>query len=109
MLKNQLSIYCFFFASINIESISSQNRQHFSFGSMEDSIEKDNPVRVVEAFVEALELKTLHFAIADIKLDGRPSFNPKVFLKIYFYGYLNGIRSSRRLEKECKPIAGLFY
>jgi len=85
-----------------MEYISSQNRQQLSFGNMEDSIEKDNSVRVVEAFVEALELKTLHFAIADIKSEGRPSFNPKVFLKIYFYGYLNGIRSSRRLEKECK-------
>ncbi len=37
-----------------------------------------------------------------IKTEGRPSYNPKVLLKLYFYGYLNGLRSSRRLEKECK-------
>jgi radical SAM protein with 4Fe4S-binding SPASM domain len=41
------------------------------------------------------------FTVSDIKVEGRPSFNPKVFLKLYFYGYLNGLRSSRKLEKEC--------
>ena len=43
----------------------------------------------------------MHFVIAEIKTEGRPAFDPKIFLKLYFYGYLNGIRSSRRLEREC--------
>jgi len=44
----------------------------------------------------------LGFVVNEIKTEGRPAFNPKVFLKIYLYGYLNGLRSSRKLEKECK-------
>jgi len=47
-----------------------------------------------------LELDKLGFEIATLKTEGRPAFNPKVFLKLYFYGYLNGLRSSRKLEKE---------
>jgi transposase len=47
-------------------------------------------------------LAQLKFKVKELKTEGRPSFDPKVFLKLYFYGYLNGIRSSRRLERECK-------
>ncbi|MCC3501325.1 MAG: IS1182 family transposase [Microcoleus sp. PH2017_19_SFW_U_A] len=67
---------------------------------MEEFVSKDNPVRFVDAFVEQLELPKLGFVVADIKTEGRPAFNPKVFLKLYLYGYLNGLRSSRKLEKE---------
>jgi len=68
---------------------------------MEDGIEKDNPVRFVDAFVDHLDLAQSGFAIAETKIEGRPSFEAKVFLKLYLYGYLNSLRSSRRLEKEC--------
>lgn len=85
-----------------MDYITSHNRNQVSFGSLEDEIEKDNPVRVIEAFVEALDLAALHFTVKHIQKEGRPAFNPKVFIKLYFYGYVNGIRSSRRLEKECK-------
>ena len=61
--------------------------------SMEEFIEKENAVRFVDAFVEQLELDKLGFEIATLKTEGRPAFNPKVFLKLYFYGYLNGLRS----------------
>jgi transposase len=77
------------------------NRDQLSFGSLEDTIEKDNPVRVIEAFVEHIDLKELRFEIGEEKTEGRPSYNAKVFLKLYFYGYLNGLRSSRKLAKEC--------
>ena len=50
--------------------------------------------------MEELELDKLGFEISTLKTEGRPAFNPKVFLKLYFYGYLNGLRSSRKLEKE---------
>jgi len=69
--------------------------------SLDDVIQKENPVRFVDAFVDKIELDKLHFVIAEIKTEGRPAFDPKIFLKLYFYGYLNGIRSSRRLEREC--------
>jgi transposase len=76
------------------------NRQQLSLGCMEELIEKDNPVGFIDAFVDKLDLGELKFQIAKIKAEGRPSFSPKILLKLYFYGYLNGIRSSRRLEKE---------
>jgi transposase len=82
--------------------IEPSNRQQVSFGSLEDSVEKDNPVRFIEAFVEQLDLKQLGYNFNTLKAEGRPPFQPTVFLKLYLYGYLNGIRSSRRLEKECK-------
>lgn len=78
------------------------NRQQISFGSLDDRIEPDNPVRFIEAFVEQLDLKQLGYNFHTLKTEGRPPFHPNVFLKLYLYGYLNGIRSSRRLEKECK-------
>lgn len=93
---------CCFFVAVRMNYITTHNRHQVSFGSLEDEIEKDNPVRVIEAFVEALDLASLHFTIKQVQKEGRPAFNPKVLIKIYFYGYVNGIRSSRRLEKECK-------
>ena len=85
-----------------MEHIIPHNRNQIEFVSLDDLIEQDNQVRFIEAFVEKIDLTQLHFEIKTIKSEGRPSFNPKVLLKLYFYGYLNGIRSSRRLEKECK-------
>jgi transposase len=67
---------------------------------LEERIERDNPVRFIDAFVDHLDLCSLGFQILEQKNEGRPSFDPKVFLKLYLYGYLNNIRSSRRLEKE---------
>ncbi|MDI1233249.1 MAG: transposase, partial [bacterium] len=84
-----------------MEIKASVQRDQISFSSIEDTIEKDNPVRVIEAFVEHIDLKELGFGIGEEKTEGRPSYNPKVFLKLYFYGYLNGLRSSRKLAKEC--------
>jgi len=78
------------------------NRHQMSFGSIDEQIEADNPVRFIEAFVEQLDLQQLGYNFNILKTEGRPPFHPKVFLKLYLYGYLNGIRSSRRLEKECK-------
>lgn len=78
------------------------NRHQMSFSSLDEQIEPDNPVRFIEAFVEQLDLKQLGYTTAELKTEGRPPFHPKVFLKLYLYGYLNGIRSSRRLEKECQ-------
>jgi transposase len=62
-----------------------------SFSSL-DLISLNNPVRFVDAFVDAMSL-VLGFKIQTLKTEGRPSFDTKVFLKIYLYGYLNGLRS----------------
>jgi transposase len=67
---------------------------------LEDYVGADNPVRVVEAFVEQLDLHQMRFEGIQPLSTGRPSYHPSVLLKIYIYGYLNRIQSSRRLERE---------
>jgi transposase len=69
---------------------------------LDDYIGEDNPVRVVEAFVEELDLEVLDFARAAPCATGRPPYHPAVLLKIYIYGYLNRAASSSRLERECQ-------
>jgi transposase len=70
--------------------------------SLEDSISPDNAVRVVDAFVDCLDLKTLGFTHATENEKGASSYAPTTLLKLYLYGYLNRIRSSRRLATECR-------
>lgn len=84
-----------------MQHIPLKNRHQIEFTSLEDIIEQDNTVRFVDAFVDKLELVKLGFSLNTIKKEGRPSYNSSLFLKLYIYGYLNGIRSSRKLEKEC--------
>ena len=69
---------------------------------LEDFIGEDNPVRVVDAFVEELDLQALGFGGVEPAGTGRPSYHPAVLLKLYIYGYLNRVQSSRRLEHECQ-------
>jgi len=84
-----------------MQHITGISRQQMRFSSLEDSISPDNQVRFIDAFVEYIDISKLNFAVKTLKTEGRPSFNSKVFLKIYLYGYLNGVRSGRDLEKEC--------
>ncbi len=65
---------------------------------LEDLIAEDNPVRVIEAFVNSLDLQKLGFRAVQDSHMGAPSYSPADLLKIYFYGYYNRIRSSRMLE-----------
>jgi transposase len=67
---------------------------------LEDWIGEDNPVRAIDVFVEELDLFDLGFAGVDPEATGRPSYHPSVLLKLYIYGYLNRVQSSRRLERE---------
>src|ERR1017187_6130510 len=67
---------------------------------VEDYVEAENPVRVIEAFVEQLNLRTMGVEGIDPEATGRPAYHPAVLLKIYLYGYLNRVQSSRRLEQE---------
>ncbi|WP_082706517.1 transposase, partial [Flavobacterium sp. TAB 87] len=77
------------------------SRNQMTISSLESSISTDNPIRFIDAFVEHIDLKALGFEVQILKSEGRPSFETTIFLKLYLYGYLNGLRSSRKLEKEC--------
>src|SRR5918995_4630627 len=67
---------------------------------VEDWIGEDNPVRVIDVFVDELDLAELGFGGVEPEVTGRPSYHPAVLLKLYIYGYLNRTQSSRRLERE---------
>ena len=67
---------------------------------LEDYVAEDNPVRVVDAFVDQLDLFGLGFRRVNPRVTGRPSYHPSVLLKLHIYGYLNRVQSSRRLERE---------
>lgn len=70
--------------------------------SLDDWVEDSNPVRVVDAFVDHLNLAELGFTDAEPAVTGRPGYHPSALLKLYIYGYLNRIQSSRRLEREAR-------
>ena len=76
---------------------------------LDDYIGQDNPVRVIEAFVGELDLVELSFDSATPAAKGRPAYHPGAMLKIYVYGYLNRIQSSRRLERECQRNLELLW
>lgn len=76
---------------------------------LDDFIGADNPVRVIDAFVDALDLQRLGFLGTEPATTGRPSYHPSVLLKIYVYGYLNRIQSSRRLERESQRNVELMW
>src|SRR5438270_612636 len=76
---------------------------------LDDYIAEDNPVRVVDAFVDELDLRALGFEGADPAATGRPSYHPAVLLKLYIYGYLNRTPSSRRLEREAQRNVELMW
>lgn len=84
---------------------STDRNQGFLFPEyLDDYVADDNPVRVVEAYVDDLDMATLGFESAIPAAPGRPGYHPAVLLKIYIYGYLNRIQSSRRLNARLSVI-----
>src|ERR1700726_4605835 len=77
--------------------------------ALDDYVTDTNPVRVVDIFVDELDLQKLGFEGVEPALTGRPSYHPEVMLKIYIYGYLNRIQSSRRLEREAQRNVELMW
>jgi len=77
--------------------------------SIDDYISDTNPVRVVDVFVDELDLGKLGFEGVEPAITGRPAYHPAILLKIYIYGYLNRIQSSRRLEKEAQRNVELMW
>jgi transposase len=84
-----------------MQFIQGNNRHQTYFSTLEDQVSADNPARLMDAFVDKLDLQQLGFTNTTYKPEGRPSYPPSILLKLYLYGYLNKIRSSRKLEKEC--------
>ena len=76
---------------------------------LDDYIGEDNPVRVIEVFVESLHLQALGFERTSPAATGRPGYHPSTLLKLYIYGYLNRIASSRRLEREARRNVELLW
>jgi transposase len=76
---------------------------------LDEYVTEDNAVRVIDAFVDTLDLRALGFYGADPAETGRPAYHPAVLLKIYIYGYLNRIQSSRRLERETQRNIELMW
>ncbi|APG90626.1 IS1182 family transposase [Sinorhizobium americanum] len=77
--------------------------------TLEDYVTQDNPVRVIDVFIDELDLEVLGFAGTVPEATGRPSYHPATLLKIYLYGYLNRIQSSRRLERESQRNIELMW
>lgn len=69
--------------------------------TMEEMVPQENPVRVVDLFVSRFDFRKLGFKNAVVSEEGRPAYQPSDLMKLYLYGYLNRIRSSRKLEREC--------
>jgi len=67
---------------------------------LEDYVTEDNPVRGIDVFVDELDLGRLGFGRVEPKVTGRPAYHSSTLLKLYIYGYLNRVQSSRRLEQE---------
>ena len=76
---------------------------------VEDYVGEDNPVRVIDVFVDELDLQGMGFEGTTAAVTGRPAYHPAVLLKIYVYGYLNRVQSSRRLEHECQRNLELMW
>jgi hypothetical protein len=84
-----------------MQFITGTNRHRTFFSTLEYQVAMDNPVRLINAFVDKFDLHELGFTNTIHKSEGRPPYTSSVLLKLYLYGYLNKIRSSCKLEKEC--------
>ena len=87
------------------------DRNQIRFMSLNDWVSEDNPVRVIDAFAGCLSLQELGFTHAVVKSEGCPPYDPSLMLKLYLYGYSGGakVRSSRKLEAECKRNIELIW
>ena len=86
-----------------------RNQGALFFITLDDLVPVDHMCRVVDAFVDRLAMSQLGFARAEAADTGRPGYDPRDLLKLYLYGYLNQIRSSRRLEAECRRNVELMW
>ena len=88
--------------------ITGKDRNQTEFFCLEQAIAQDNEVRLIDLFVASINLADFGFDMQFID-NGRPAYHPSELLKLFIYGYLNRIRSSRQLEKECKRNIELMW
>jgi transposase len=81
--------------------IQETDRRQIKMISLEQMVEPESMVRVIDAFVEMLDLETFDFSYCKLNAEGRPPYHPGTMMKIYLYGYQNALRSCRKLEKAC--------
>lgn len=86
-----------------------RNQISFDLLSFEELIDENNYVRVIDAFIDIIDINKLDCKYSKVKQTGRSPYNPKDMLKLYVYGYFNGIRTSRKLEKECNRNVELMW
>lgn len=79
-----------------------RNRKQVELSSLEDHIDEESEIRVIDALVESMDIKNLGFREGNNENFGRSMYSPRDLIKLYIYGYFNGIRSSRKLEKQTK-------
>ena len=91
-----------------MQFIQGTNRHQTYFITLDDQMSADNPVRLMDAFIDKLDLQKLGFTNNVHKSEGRPPYAPAVLLKFYLYRYLNKIRSSRKLEKDNETVGGFY-
>ena len=84
-----------------MDYIQGENRNQIKMLSWDQMIPKESMVRIIDVFVDHLPLEDMGFKKVKLKKEGRPPYHPAVLLKLYFYGYQNGLRSCRKLEKAC--------
>jgi transposase len=85
-----------------MQFIQGTNRNQTYFTALEEQVASDNPIRIIDAFVDKLDLQKLGLSNTVHKSEGRPPYAAELLLKLYLDGYLNKIRSSRKLEQECR-------
>ncbi|MBL4709030.1 MAG: transposase [Flavobacteriales bacterium] len=81
--------------------IQGKNRMQIRIISLEEMVEPEGMVRIIDAFVDMLDLEQFGFSYFKLNKEGRPPYHPTTLMKLYLYGYQNSIRSSRKLEKAC--------
>ena len=89
--------------------IQKQNRLQIQMLSIESLIRSDHPIPLIEQFVESIDDESLGFVMKGKGEEGRPAYDIKSMIKLYVYGYINGVRSSRKLAKECKRNIELWW
>ncbi|MFC0771934.1 transposase [Terrimonas alba] len=92
----------FFASTVVMQFKQGTNRNQTSFTTLDQQVTANNAVRIIDAFVDKLDLQKLGLINTVHKSEGRPPFAPQLLLKLYLYGYLNKIRSSRKLQQECQ-------
>lgn len=88
--------------------IKGESRNQVQFFCLEQAVDKDNEARLIDLFINTLALKDFGFK-TEFDENGRPAYHPADLLRLFIYGYLNRIRSSRHLEKECKRNLELMW